>query len=82
VSRPTAGPRIGPPARFSTAPSSARGTSIGIADKASNAFEDLTGKAKKAVGEATGKDNIEAEGQADQAKGAKTKRAGENVGDT
>ena len=34
------------------------------------------------MGEASGKDDLEAEGQADQAKGAKTKKAGEYVGDT
>ena len=54
---------------------------MGIADKAKDAIEVLTGKAKEAIGEATNKDDLKAEGQADQAK-AKTKKAGEDVKDT
>ncbi len=54
---------------------------MGFADKAKNAAEDLTGKVKEAVGDATGKDDLKAEGQADQAK-AKTKKVGEDVKDT
>lgn len=53
---------------------------MGIADKAKNAIANLTGKAKEAVGDATNKDDLKAEGQADQAK-AKTKKAGEDVKD-
>lgn len=54
---------------------------MGIADKAKNAAQDLAGKGKEAVGDATGKDDLKAEGQADQAK-ASTKKVGENVKDT
>ena len=54
---------------------------MGIADKAKNAVEDLIGKAKEAVGDVTGKDDLKAEGQADQAT-AKTKKVGENLKDT
>lgn len=54
---------------------------MGIADKAKNAAQDLTGKAKEAIGEATNNERLEAEGKADQAE-AKVKKAGENVKDT
>lgn len=53
---------------------------MGIADKAKNAIANLTGKAKEAIGDATNKDDLKAEGQADQAK-ATTKKAGEDVKD-
>lgn len=53
---------------------------MGIADKAKNAAEDLTGKAKEIIGDATNKDDLKAEGKADQAE-AKTKKAGEDVKD-
>ena len=54
---------------------------MGIADKAKNAAEDLKGKAKEAVGDVTGNDELKAEGKADQTK-ASAKKAGENVKDT
>jgi uncharacterized protein YjbJ (UPF0337 family) len=54
---------------------------MGIADKAKNAAQDLTGKAKEAIGEATNNERLQAEGKADQAE-ATVKKAGENVKDT
>lgn len=53
---------------------------MGIADKAKNAAQDLTGKAKEAIGEATNNERLEAEGKADQAE-AKAKKTGENIKD-
>lgn len=53
---------------------------MGLADKAKNAAEDLTGKTKEAAGKATGNERLEAEGRADQTK-ADAKKAGENVKD-
>ena len=49
-------------------------------DKIKNAAEDLTGHAKEAAGNATGNEDLKAEGRADQAK-ADLKKAGENVKD-
>lgn len=49
-------------------------------DKAKNAIEDAQGKAKEALGRATGDEDTEAEGKADQAK-ADLKNAGEKVKD-
>ncbi len=49
-------------------------------DKAKNKAEELAGQGKEAIGEATGNDDLRAEGVADQAK-AKAKQAGENVKD-
>jgi len=54
---------------------------MGIADKAKNAAEDLKGKAKEAVGDVTGNDELKAEGKADQTKSS-AKKVGENVKDT
>jgi uncharacterized protein YjbJ (UPF0337 family) len=53
---------------------------MGIDDKIENAAEDLTGKAKEAVGKATGNERLEAEGDVDQVK-AGVKKAGEDVKD-
>jgi uncharacterized protein YjbJ (UPF0337 family) len=53
---------------------------MGIGDKAKNAAEDLSGKSKEGVGDATGDDKLKAEGQTDQSK-ASLKKAGENVKD-
>ncbi|GAA1749729.1 CsbD family protein [Aeromicrobium alkaliterrae] len=53
---------------------------MGIADKAKNAAEDLVGKAKEVVGDATDNKDLEAEGKKDQGK-ASLKKAGENVKD-
>jgi uncharacterized protein YjbJ (UPF0337 family) len=49
-------------------------------DKAKNAAEKGTGKIKEKLGKATGDKSLEAEGQADQAKG-NLKDAGEKVKD-
>jgi len=53
---------------------------MGIADKAKNAAQDLTGKAKEAVGELTDNERLVAEGKADQAE-ASVKKTGENIKD-
>ncbi len=53
---------------------------MGASDKIENAAEDIKGKAKEAVGHATGNDEKVAEGKADQAK-SDVKQAGENVKD-
>ncbi len=49
-------------------------------DKAKNKAEELGGKAKEHVGHATGDEQLEAEGNKDQAKG-NLKQAGEKVKD-
>ena len=49
-------------------------------DKAKNKIEDLGGKAKEAVGRATGDDRTRNEGRGDQAK-ASIKDAGEKIKD-
>jgi uncharacterized protein YjbJ (UPF0337 family) len=54
---------------------------MGLGDKISNKAEELKGKAKEAVGKATGNEQLEAEGQVDQGK-AGVKKVGENVKDT
>lgn len=54
---------------------------MGIADKAKNAVQDLTGKAEEAEGGATANGDLKAEGQADPAK-ASTKKVGEDEKDT
>ncbi len=53
---------------------------MGLADKAKNTAQDAAGKAKEAVGDATGKDDLKHEGQKDQAK-ASAKDTKENVKD-
>lgn len=53
---------------------------MGIADKAQNKAEDLGGKAKEAVGGATGDQQLENEGKGDQVKSS-VKDAGEKVKD-
>lgn len=53
---------------------------MGMDDKASNKAEDLRGKAKEAVGKATGDDALEAQGDRDQRKSS-LKDAAENVKD-
>lgn len=53
---------------------------MGIADKAKNTAEDLTGKGKEALGDAKGDDELKAEGKTDQKKSS-VKQAGENVKD-
>jgi uncharacterized protein YjbJ (UPF0337 family) len=49
-------------------------------DKVDNKAEELKGKAKEAVGDATGNEQWQAEGKADQAKG-NLKQAAEKVKD-
>ena len=49
-------------------------------DKLNNKTEDLQGKAKEHVGGATGNEDMQAEGKADQASG-NLKQAGEKVKD-
>lgn len=53
---------------------------MGIDDKVSNEGENLGGKAKQHLGEATGNERLEAEGRGDQAS-AGVKKAGEHVKD-
>ncbi|MBE1499897.1 uncharacterized protein YjbJ (UPF0337 family) [Amycolatopsis lexingtonensis] len=53
---------------------------MSLGDKISNKAEELGGKAKEAAGNATGDEQLQAEGQADQAK-AGLKGAVENVKD-
>ncbi len=53
---------------------------MGLDDKIKNAAQDIAGKAKEAIGNATDNDKLVAEGKADQAK-AHVKKAGENVKD-
>lgn len=54
---------------------------MSASDKIKNKVEETAGKAKEAVGKATGNENLEAEGKADQTKGS-AKQAGEKVKDT
>lgn len=49
-------------------------------DKAKNKAEEMVGKGKEEAGKATGDDQLEAEGHADQASG-NLKQAGEKVKD-
>jgi uncharacterized protein YjbJ (UPF0337 family) len=53
---------------------------MGIGDKISNKAEEVGGKAKEAVGDATDNRDLEAEGKLDQTE-AHGKQAGENVKD-
>ncbi|MFP5352648.1 MAG: CsbD family protein [Actinomycetota bacterium] len=53
---------------------------MSTADKISNKTEELTGKVKEGVGDATNDRSLENEGRADQAKG-NLKQAGEKVKD-
>ncbi|MBB5867651.1 uncharacterized protein YjbJ (UPF0337 family) [Allocatelliglobosispora scoriae] len=53
---------------------------MGIQDKIANTAQDVKGKAKEALGDATDNDRLEAEGKLDQA-GASAKQAGEKVKD-
>lgn len=53
---------------------------MGIGDKIQNESEHLGGKAKEATGNATGNDQLRAEGQKDQVV-ADAKKVGENVKD-
>ncbi|MGB3258644.1 MAG: CsbD family protein [Ornithinimicrobium sp.] len=53
---------------------------MGIADKISNSSEDAKGSAKEAAGDATGNEQMQAEGKADQSK-ADLKQTGEKAKD-
>jgi uncharacterized protein YjbJ (UPF0337 family) len=53
---------------------------MGLDDKARNKAQELKGDAKEGVGRATDDEELQAEGQADQAKG-NLKQAGEKVKD-
>lgn len=53
---------------------------MGADDKISNKAEELKGKAKEAVGDATGNEQWQAEGRVEQGKGA-LKQAAEKVKD-
>jgi uncharacterized protein YjbJ (UPF0337 family) len=53
---------------------------MGLDDKADNKLEDLGGKAKEAVGNATGDDELKNQGKGDQIK-SDIKDAGEKVKD-
>jgi uncharacterized protein YjbJ (UPF0337 family) len=53
---------------------------MGLDDKMDNKKEDVGGKAKEAVGKATGDDNLERQGKNDQSK-SDLKQAGEKVKD-
>jgi uncharacterized protein YjbJ (UPF0337 family) len=53
---------------------------MGTDDKIHNAAQDAAGHVKEGVGKATGDEDLEAQGKAEQA-GASLKKAGENVKD-
>lgn len=53
---------------------------MSTSDRASNASQDLKGRAKETVGSATGNDDLKNKGRSDQAK-ASLKDAGESVKD-
>lgn len=51
---------------------------MGMFDKAKNSAEKLAGQAKEAIGDHTGNEDLEAEGQRDQAE-ASVKNVGEDI---
>jgi uncharacterized protein YjbJ (UPF0337 family) len=53
---------------------------LGLDDKIDNKMEDLGGKAKEGVGRATGDEDLQAQGEGDQAK-SDLKQAGEKIKD-
>jgi uncharacterized protein YjbJ (UPF0337 family) len=53
---------------------------MGLDDKIKNAAQEIAGKAKEAIGNATDNEKLVAEGKADQSK-ANLKQAGEDVKD-
>jgi uncharacterized protein YjbJ (UPF0337 family) len=53
---------------------------MGLDDKIDNKVEDLGGKAKEGVGRATGDEELQAQGEGDQAK-SDLKQAGEKIKD-
>lgn len=54
---------------------------MGLGDKIENAAQDLSGKTKETLGDATDNDRLKGEGKLDQAK-ADLKEAGEKIKDT
>ena len=54
---------------------------MGLDDKIKNTAQDLTGKAKEKIGDATDNEKMQAEGVMDQTK-AKTKKAADDVKDS
>jgi uncharacterized protein YjbJ (UPF0337 family) len=61
-------------------PPDGRESAMGLTDKANNKAEELKGEAKEKAGQATGNEQLEAEGQVDKTKG-NLKQAGEKVKD-
>lgn len=53
---------------------------MGADDKAQNSVQDAVGHVKEGIGNATGDENLQADGKTDQTE-AKLKKAGENVKD-
>ena len=53
---------------------------MAMGDKIRNKTEELTGKGKQTVGDATGNEDLKTEGQTDEAKG-NVKQAGEKIKD-
>ena len=53
---------------------------MGLDDKVRNEAEEMRGKVKEGVGDATDDERLEAEGKADQSS-SKLKQAGENIKD-
>lgn len=53
---------------------------MGLDDKIQNEAQDISGKTKESVGEATGNRDMQAEGKGDQLS-AGVKKAGENIKD-
>ena len=53
---------------------------MGLGDKISNKAQEVVGKVKEGIGEATGNADMKADGHKDQA-AAKAKQVGENVKD-
>jgi uncharacterized protein YjbJ (UPF0337 family) len=61
-------------------PAQTQENTMSALDKAKNAVEDVSGKAKESLGKASGDKDTEAEGKTDQSK-ADLKNAGEKVKD-
>jgi uncharacterized protein YjbJ (UPF0337 family) len=72
--------RPGPGIPISKKDKQTRECNMSATDKIKNAIEDVEGKAKEALGKATGDKSTENEGKGDQAK-SDLKNAGENVKD-
>jgi uncharacterized protein YjbJ (UPF0337 family) len=53
---------------------------MGLGDKIKHGVEEASGKGKETTGKATGDENLQAEGRADQSE-AKVKQAGDKVKD-